>query len=230
MLPKKSVFSFNGRLYKQTDGCGMGNPLSPVIANIFMARMEADVVTPLKPEFYDRYVDDCFSKKKKDQADTVLEKLNSYHPNIAFTVEENPNHFLDTAFIVKDKKFTSGVYKKPGKFPTHWKSQIPTKWKRNAITGALYRAKRISTDFNHSVTEIRKSFLHAGYPLKFINNTIAIFKNKLVEEEPIIPSSLFEERKRIGIRLPFCPMKNCFRPPYLLSFLSSASRRASALL
>ena len=28
--------------------------------------------------------------------DTLLENLNSYHPNIKFTVEENPDHFLDT--------------------------------------------------------------------------------------------------------------------------------------
>ena len=28
--------------------------------------------------------------------DTLLENLNSYHPNIKFTVEENPNPFLDT--------------------------------------------------------------------------------------------------------------------------------------
>ena len=29
-----SVFSFNGNLYKQIDWCGMGNPLSPVIASL----------------------------------------------------------------------------------------------------------------------------------------------------------------------------------------------------
>ena len=32
-----SVLTFNGQLYKQIDGCGMGNPLSPVIANILSA-------------------------------------------------------------------------------------------------------------------------------------------------------------------------------------------------
>mgnify|MGYP001800150214 CR=1 FL=1 len=38
----------------------MGNLLSPVLANIFMCKLEEDVVTPLAPHFYDRYVDDCF--------------------------------------------------------------------------------------------------------------------------------------------------------------------------
>ena len=59
-VTKKSTFSFNGHLYKQVDGCGMGNPLSPVLANIFMAKLDADVVTPYQPVFYDRYVDELF--------------------------------------------------------------------------------------------------------------------------------------------------------------------------
>ena len=31
-VTKNTVFSFNGKLYKQIDGCGLGNPLSPVLA------------------------------------------------------------------------------------------------------------------------------------------------------------------------------------------------------
>jgi len=62
MSPRTQFFSFNDKLYKQIDGCGMGNPPSPVLSNIFMAKLEADVVQPFNPPFYDRYVDDCFSK------------------------------------------------------------------------------------------------------------------------------------------------------------------------
>ena len=40
------VLSFNNNLYKQTDGCGMGNPLSPVLANIFMCKPETDIIAP----------------------------------------------------------------------------------------------------------------------------------------------------------------------------------------
>lgn len=73
----------------------MGNPLSPVLANIFMAKLEADVVQPFNPPFYDRYVDDCFStsKKKKDEPDALFERLNHDHHNIVFTVDENPAAF-----------------------------------------------------------------------------------------------------------------------------------------
>ena len=186
-----TVFSFNNRLYKQIDGCGMGNPLSPVLANIFMAKLEEEIVEPSASHLYHRYVDDCFSKRKKDQPDELLEKLNTYHPNINFTVEENPSHFLDTKFRYKNGKFERSVYTKPGKIPTHWSSQIPKKWKRNAITGALHRAKRISTNLIQDIERIRTKFIKSGYPRNFVNNTIQSFQDRILQEEPLIPTFLF---------------------------------------
>ena len=70
-----------------------------------VSKLEADVVRPFNPTFYDRYVDDCFSKKRKDEPDQLLDRLNNYHPNIKFTVEENPEHFLDTS--KNGKRFAS---------------------------------------------------------------------------------------------------------------------------
>ena len=174
----------------------MGNPLSPVLANIFMSKLEADVVRPFNPTFYDRYVDDCFSKKRKDEPDQLLYRLNNYHPNIKFTVEENPDHFLDTAFSYGNDGFDCKVYKKPGKLPTHWSSEVPTKWKRNCITGALHRAKNISTNLDRDIKEIKTTFSNAGYPKKFVSCTIDNFtSNNSSEDEPLIPHFLFEERK-----------------------------------
>jgi len=53
-LSRDLILIFKRLLYKKIDGCGMGNPLSPVLANIFMAKLEADVVQPFNPPFYDR--------------------------------------------------------------------------------------------------------------------------------------------------------------------------------
>ena len=183
----------------------MGNPLSPVLANIFMSKLEADVVRPFNPTFYDRYVDVCFSKKRKDEPDQLLNRLNNYHPNIKLTVEENPDHFLDTAFSYGNDGFDCKVYKKPGKLPTHWSSEVPTKWKRNCITGALHRAKNISTNLDRDIKEVKTTFSNAGYPKKFVSCTIDNFiSNNSSEDEPLIPHFLFEERKKICIKLPYC--------------------------
>ena len=110
-VTKGTVFSFNNHLYKQVDQWGMGNSLSPVPANIFMSKLEDDIVTPNAPAFYHRYVDDCITKRKKDQSDELLEQLKSYHTSIKFTVEDNPSLFLDTQFQYKNGKFERSVYK-----------------------------------------------------------------------------------------------------------------------
>ena len=126
-VTKNTVFTFNNRLHRQIDGCRMGNPLSPVLANIFMAKLEEDVVRPYHPPFYDRYVDDCFSKKVENETDRLLD--------IKFTVEEKPNHFLNTAYNYQDQNFHRRVYRIQGNVLTHWSSQVPFNWKRNRMMG-----------------------------------------------------------------------------------------------
>ena len=96
------------------------------------------------------------------------------------------------------------VFKKPGKLPTHWKSEVPTKWKRNCITGALHRAKRISTDFDKDIKTLETSFINAGYPKRFISHTINNFLNDSSQDDNLIPNFLFEERKKVFVKLPFC--------------------------
>ena len=112
-------------------------------------------------------------------------------------------NFLDTAFNYTNK-FNCNVFKKPGKLPTHWKSEVPTKWKRNCITTALHRAKRISTNFDKDIKTLETSFINAGYPKRFISHTINNFLNDSPQDDNIIPNFLFEERKKIFIKLPFC--------------------------
>ena len=87
-------------MIKQIDGCPMGGPLSVVFSDIYMCKIEEEVVKPLKSIFYKRYVNDTYVKGKFNEADTLFDALNSYYPNIKFTLEpkleQNPKKFLDT--------------------------------------------------------------------------------------------------------------------------------------
>ena len=68
----------------------------------------------------------------------------------------------------------------------------------------MHRAKRISSNLAQDIKEIRTNFIKSGYPRNFVDKTIKSFQYRLHEEEPIIPTNLFEERRRITIRIPFC--------------------------
>ena len=48
---KECTFSVNSRLIKQIDGCLMGGPISVVFVDLYMCKMEDDVVAPIKPVF-----------------------------------------------------------------------------------------------------------------------------------------------------------------------------------
>ena len=51
-VTKECTFSVNNRFIKQIDECPMGGPISVVFADIYMYKMEDDVVALIKPIFY----------------------------------------------------------------------------------------------------------------------------------------------------------------------------------
>jgi hypothetical protein len=196
----------------------MGNPLSPVLANIFMAKLESDVIKPLNLPFYVRYVDDCFTTRPKNAPDTTLKKLNAYHDNINFTVEESPDRFLDTSFQVKGGRFITKVHNKKGKLPTHWSSQTPTKWKHNCIMGDLHRASRISSNFNNEVHKIKQKYEEAGYPRKVILTAIKSFQAKNKNNNNANDSRASQENiKKMYIRLPYCTKNEALAKKFIRS-------------
>ena len=139
----------------------MGGPVSVVFTDIFMCKMEEDVVVPAKLIFYKRYVDDTYIGRKKN-VDELFQNLKSYHTNMKLILEENPRKFLDTEIIRKNNTISTQVFTKLTKFPIHLSSKIPTNYKGNAITSELHRAKKFATDFNKKLRRIKTAFSHAG--------------------------------------------------------------------
>ena len=191
------AFQFNQNLFKQAEGCSMGGPLSVTLADIHMIRTEKDIVTPLKSIFYKRFVGDIYTRRKKGIHDKLYERLNNYHPNIKLTIEINPNKFLDTEIILKKNGvIKTKVYRKTTKLPVLWASNIPKRYKRNTINTDLYRAKRIATNLDNELVIIKRKFLAANYPYRFINSVINMFiekENK--KEEYLIPQKIFRNSK-----------------------------------
>ena len=59
-----SFFAFDGKFYKQIEGLGMGLPVAPTFANIFMCFHESSWIAYCSSDFptifYKRYIDDTF--------------------------------------------------------------------------------------------------------------------------------------------------------------------------
>ena len=87
----------------------MGGPLSITLSDIYMAKMEDDIVEKYQPMFYKRYVDDIINRCKKNQVDLLFNDLNNYHLNINLTLELNPKRFLDTNLELGTQKYLKSI-------------------------------------------------------------------------------------------------------------------------
>ena len=105
IILEKNNFSFDGLHYLQKQGTAMGTRMAPSYANIFMGRLERDLLqqTTQKPTTWLRFIDDIFAvwSHGEESLQIFLNEINSFHPTIKFTAEWSRESvtFLDTRVI-----------------------------------------------------------------------------------------------------------------------------------
>ena len=67
----------------------------------------------------------------------------------------------------------------------------------------MHCAFKIASDFDAEIQTITQKYLEVGYPISFIKSVINNFKNK-EEEQLIILEWLFDQRKKVLFKLPYC--------------------------
>ena len=200
-------------MYKQVDGCSMGGPLSPTLANLFLCYYEQlwlnSCPEEFQPIFYRRFVDDCFvAFKDLSHVELFAEYLNSQHSNIKFTYEiekDNKLPFLDMIITKEDSGISSSVYRKPTftGLGLNFFSFIPYIYKINSIHTLLQRAYSVSSsyiNFHAEIEYLKEYFINNKFAIHIIENAVAKFLDKLFTNTPLIPNV---PKKRIYIKLPF---------------------------
>ncbi|CAD6230771.1 GSCOCG00012197001-RA-CDS [Cotesia congregata] len=88
-----SYFKFMDEFYLQLDRSSMGNPASPVLANIVMDYVLRKVMDslPFQVPFLRLYVDDTLLAVPEEEFDSLLDRLNSLCEKIQFTMEVESN-------------------------------------------------------------------------------------------------------------------------------------------
>ena len=173
-----NVFSFNGSYFKQKFGCSMGNPLSPLLANLYMEYFETVLLSPIKPPnmIWYRYVDDIFSywDEKWGNFDEFLSNLNSLVPSIKFKCEWEKDDclpFLDVLIMRRNNRYVFTVYRKPTFSISyiHFLSYHDKKIKIGVACNLFLRALRIcSPEFlDEEFNNVRQHLSYLKYP-KFL--------------------------------------------------------------
>ena len=102
LILQENLFQLNGKDYLETHGTAMGSKMAVAFANIFMAKIEKEILrqSSIKPIFWKRFIDDVISAwdTRKNKIEEFLLNVNNFHPTIKFTAEisETETPFLDT--------------------------------------------------------------------------------------------------------------------------------------
>ena len=112
-------FKFNGEYYLQIQGTAMGTRMAPSYANIFMGKLETQLLqyTTDRPSTWWRYIDDIFAiwSVGQERLQLFLQEINNFHPTIKFTSEWSKECIssLDTKVIIDDSDIYTDLYSKP---------------------------------------------------------------------------------------------------------------------
>ena len=183
-----SFFTFDGAFYEQVFGFVMGNPLSPVLANIFLEHVETELIpsfTGSKPFFFVRYVDDILAAVNSSfDLDSFLAFINFLYPTLNFTFEWEVNSaipFLDVLITRSPSHLKFKVFRKftHSNNYLHFFSYHPHTVKLSVAQGLFLRALRIcSKEFvKDEIKYIFLSLTKLGYPKIFLNKALSKAKH-----------------------------------------------------
>ena len=213
LILKENSFQFNGKNYLQVHGTAMGTKMAVAFANIFMAKIETQILskTVKKPTVWKRYIDDIFSlwDASKTDIERFIEQANSHHPTINFTAEisNTETTFLDTV-IYKGERFREQSildikthFKPTETFQyTHYTSCHPPSVKKGFIKGEALRLLRTNSSestFEENMVNFRARLVARGYPRNLIDKHLS--EIKFTERK----SALKQNKKDTKYILPF---------------------------
>ena len=174
LILKKNNFTFNGLHHLQKHGTAMGTRMAPSYANIFMGRLEHNLLQQVadKPSIWWRYIDDVFAiwPHGEESLITFLEEINLFHPTIRFTAEWSRESvtFLDTKVIRNGDSLVTDLFTKPTDTHQylHRRSCHPSHCKKSIAFSQALRLRRIcsrSTDYERHVQELKGYLIDRGY-------------------------------------------------------------------
>lgn len=190
ILVNSTYLTFDGNVYKQTNGCAMGVNISPTIANLITNRIFDSIVPKLsfRLKLLLKYVDDILALVPKNHVDEFLTALNSFHNRIQFTCERETNGklaYLDLLVMrVDDGTIITDWHQKPTASGRILNYVSNHKWqqKANVAFNLFNRALSLSDECFHTenINRVFQILLNNGYPKNVIRNQLFRAQRALV--------------------------------------------------
>ena len=188
LVLQNNVFEFNEEYYLQIQGTAMGTKMAPAYANLFMGRLEPQLISHAAKHIHTwkRFIDDIFIiwTGTTEEFEQFMIHLNQIHPTIKFTheVSENELTFLDITLYKGDRfKSTNTLDLKTHIKETnkqlyvHSKSYHPPATIKAIAKGETKRYLRTNsneTNFNETTLKLVHKLKQRGYKHNQIINHI----------------------------------------------------------
>ena len=147
-----TYLAFEGKVYRQIHGTGMGSPVSVVVANLVMEDVEQEALSTFHtpPRFWRRYVNDTCTALPSNLVDSYHDHLNSINPCIQFMIERESDGQLPFLDILlnreEDGSIRTSVYHKATHTDQYlcFHSHHPAANKRAVVRTLMCRAEALS--------------------------------------------------------------------------------------
>ena len=139
-------------------------------------------------KLYARYMDDILRSIKRAEVQQKLREINSYHPSLQFTIEEEEDGMLpvlDMLIIRNGTSLSSTWYSKPTDtgLLMNYHALAPRRYKRSVVAGFVYRIHRACSswkNFHDSLLKAKCILEKNQYPPDFYEPIIEQALNKIV--------------------------------------------------
>ncbi|XP_023217910.1 uncharacterized protein LOC111620245 [Centruroides sculpturatus] len=144
----ESCFIFCGQIYRQKRGVPMGSPLSGILCELVVRRLERRVLHGFKDDivYFSRYVDDILILWKNNRrVHEFMSRINDNNDGLRLRLEQKSSmnvHFLDINIRFMKGHLSTSVYIKPTHTPLYIPSQSmdPYQYKMAAFRALIRRA------------------------------------------------------------------------------------------
>ena len=211
LVLQNNYFKFGDKVYRQKKGIAMGNHLAPPLAIVFLDKLEQRMLrsAELKPESYNRYIDDCLLVWTHGATNLVkfIDHCNRQHPDIHFTWESTaqgqPISYMDLKINVEENnRLEYELFQKPSDsgVSLDFGSCVPRHVKDSVAKQQFRRAKALSSNIaarGRSEDKIRNLLRENGFPEDVIRSSLE--KAGRTSEK-----QMSKEKSVVTLHLPFC--------------------------
>ena len=208
LVLKNNNFEFDDKHYVQKLGTAIGTRMAPSYANIFMDRLERQLISQaeIKPHTWWRFIDDIFIiwTEGEDSLKSFIEYLNNAHRTIKFTSKWSCSEieFLDVKVINDSGRLETDVFIKPTDSHQylHKTSCHPNVCKKGIPFAQALRLRRIcsrNSFFEKRASDLCKFLEERGYKKKYVEEQIDRARRSSRDEV------LAERPRKENTRVPF---------------------------